>query len=109
MLVVLFLSVTFSSTYSRNGMKMVILLGICLNSQGMSLTNSVLSEAEDETSSDQVLSGCVLVAGCVVGCALVVGCGAGADCALADACGLVVGCGLVTGCVPVSPGLLGVV
>lgn len=49
MLVVALLLVTFSSTYGRNGMKMVILLGICLNSHDVLSTNSILSEAEDET------------------------------------------------------------
>ena len=49
LLLVVFLSVTFSSTYGLIGMKMVILLGIRLNSHVRSWTSSVLDEAEDET------------------------------------------------------------
>ena len=59
LLLVVFLSVTFSSAYGLIGVKMVVLLGIRLYSHLTSSTNSVLNEAEDET---------ILMRSCLAGC-----------------------------------------
>jgi hypothetical protein len=109
-------------------MKMVVLLGIRLNSHGMFVDEFGVKRRGKWGYLDQVLSGCVLAAGCVppagcvlgvgsvpvagwavAGCVLVAGWGAGTDCILADACGLVVDGGLMIGCAVLGPGLLGVV
>lgn len=109
---VAFLSVTFSSTYGYEEMKMVVLLGIRLNSHVKLVVHPRLERDRNERILGQVLggSGVVLVAGCgpfagwlpADGCGLVAACGLVTSCLLAVGCGLALAGGLAATCEPAT-------